>query len=249
MPRQLLLILLAAATALQTSTAETKPENRPAAQNRSIVIVELFTSEGCSSCPPADEVLAKVEGPEVIALGEHVTYWDRLGWKDRFSQSIFTERQEAYLEHFRLSSVYTPQAVVNGQAEVLGSDQGRVRKEIAKAASQPAASVELSMQSNDSVRYRVSGLPLGARSAEAFLAITESSIETAVKSGENGGRNLRHTGVVRSLRRLGRVTEGLTETVRVSTSSPSWKHENLKYVVFVQDPATRRIWGAASLRP
>ena len=220
------------------------------------VVVELFTSEGCSSCPPADEVLAKVEGrdaatgAEVIALGEHVTYWDRLGWKDRFSQDVFTERQEAYSQHFRLSSVYTPQMVVNGQVELLGSDQSRLRKEIARAGSQQAVKIELT-EAGGKLSYRMTGLPLGARGAEVMLAVTESRIETNVKKGENSGRNLRHTGVVRSLMPVGRVTEISSQGFAGDTKlpiAPNWQRENLKYVVFLQDPVTRRIWGAAALK-
>jgi len=109
------------------------------------VIVELFTSEGCSSCPPADAVLQRLESSgEAIVLGEHVTYWDRLGWKDRFSAESFTQRQEEYVRRFRIESAYTPQMVVNGQAEFVGSDEGRARQEILKAAREPKARVELS---------------------------------------------------------------------------------------------------------
>ena len=103
------------------------------------VVVELFTSEGCSSCPPADLVLQRLEagvgvpGAYVIALGEHVTYWDRLGWKDRFSADVFTRRQENYTWQFRSDSAYTPQMIVNGQAEFVGSDEARARREILKA--------------------------------------------------------------------------------------------------------------------
>ena len=115
------------------------------------VVVELFTSEGCSSCPPADLVLQRLEagigvpGAYVIALGEHVTYWDRLGWKDRFSADVFTRRQEDYTWQFRSDSAYTPQMIVNGQAEFVGSDEARARREILKAAQGPAAKVDLAI--------------------------------------------------------------------------------------------------------
>ena len=215
------------------------------------VIVELFTSEGCSSCPPADEVLARLEGhvlvsgAEVIALGEHVTYWDRLGWKDPFSQKLFTERQEQYGRRFHLNSVYTPQVVVNGDAEMLGSDETAVRKEIAKAAMRPQAKIELTLASEGVLSYRITGLPQNSNGADAFLAVTESRMETNVRSGENSGRVLRHTGVVRSLEALGHALSGETH-LRLDSA---WKRDNLKYVVFVQDRATRKIWAAARLEP
>jgi hypothetical protein len=207
------------------------------------VIVELFTSEGCSSCPPADEVLARVEGShsgaDVIALGEHVTYWDRLGWKDRFSQNIFTERQEAYGERFRLGSVYTPQVVVNGSVEALGSDENRVRGAIAKAAKDAGVPVDVKLQAGDLLTYKIANVPRGA---EVILAVTESHLDTSVKSGENGGRNLRHTGVVRSVTSLGTASLGQSHVAVDKT----WKRENLKFVVFVQEKATRKILGAGS---
>jgi hypothetical protein len=219
------------------------------------VIVELFTSEGCSSCPPADELLSRLEGrdripgAEVIALGEHVTYWDRLGWKDRFSQDVFTERQEAYSPRFQLCSVYTPQVVVNGQEEALGSEESRIRKEITKAAKETPAKVQVTL-TGDLVSYQVTGLPLGARGSDVFLAVTETRIDTNVRSGENGGRSLRHTGVVRSLARVGKIKEitssGYSAQARVHID-PQWKRANLKCVIFVQESSTRRIWGAGAM--
>src|SRR5579871_3134619 len=110
---------------------------------RTPVVVELFTSEGCSSCPPADAVLARlkhdqpVEGAEVIALSEHVDYWNYIGWSDPFSSHDFSARQSGYARAFRLNEVYTPQAVIDGRAEILGSDQGRAEEEIARAARTP----------------------------------------------------------------------------------------------------------------
>src|SRR5919197_1244382 len=107
------------------------------------VVVELFTSEGCSSCPPADQLLERlaaagaIDGAQVVALGEHVDYWDRLGWRDRFSSPAFTARQAVYVRRFNDESAYTPQMVVDGRAGLVGSDAGAVRRAIAKAAAAP----------------------------------------------------------------------------------------------------------------
>jgi hypothetical protein len=220
------------------------------------VVVELFTSEGCSSCPPADDVLAKLEGrqaiagADVIALGEHVTYWDRLGWKDRFSAEAFTARQEDYGRRFHLGSVYTPQTVVNGEAEMVGSYESRVRSAIQKAAKEGHARVDLSRQPGDSVAFKVTGLAPEAKGADVVLAVTEGHLETSVARGENGGRKLRHTGVVRSLAVVGHV-DSLKNGAYASQArfhvDPSWKRENVKLVVFVQDHASRKILGAAAI--
>ncbi|MEO8049623.1 MAG: DUF1223 domain-containing protein [Acidobacteriota bacterium] len=219
------------------------------------VVVELFTSEGCSSCPPADLVLERLEsgigvlGVSVIALGEHVTYWDRLGWKDRFSADAFTKRQEAYSFLFRNEGPYTPQVVVNGQAEFVGSDEARARKEILKAAQAPTAQVELTT-AGDMVNIKATELPAGARDADVVLAVTETRLDTDVQHGENGGRKLRHTGVVRTVANVGRIDNPKDGNYAAQARyhlDPSWKRENLKLVVFLQNRKTKRIWGAGAI--
>jgi hypothetical protein len=217
------------------------------------VLVELFTSEGCSDCPPADVVLqhleAGVPGAQVVVMGEHVTYWDRLGWKDRFSADVFTQRQEAYGHGFRLSSVYTPQMVVNGEAEFVGSDETRARREILKAARQETAKIELKSTPGDTLAISASGLPPQARGADVVLAVTETHLDTDVARGENRGRKLVHTGVVRKLAVVGRVENTSYSTQARYTLDPAWKRENVKLVVFLQDPGSRKIWGTAAVHP
>jgi hypothetical protein len=219
------------------------------------VIVELFTSEGCSSCPPADLVLQRLEagvgvpGAYVIALGEHVTYWDRLGWKDRFSADVFTKRQEDYTWQFRTDSAYTPQMIVNGQAEFVGSDEQRARREILKAAQLPAARLDLAL-AGDLVNIKATGLPPGAKDTDVILAITESNLDTDVQHGENSGRKLRHTGVVRSLTNVGRIDNPKDGNYAAQTRyrvDPAWKLQNLKLVVFLQSRKTKEIWGAGAI--
>ncbi len=215
------------------------------------VIVELFTSEGCSSCPPADAVLERLEaGREAIVLGEHVTYWDHEGWKDRFSAETFTQRQEEYVRRFRIDSAYTPQMVVNGEAEFVGSDEKRARQEILKAAREPKAKVDLA-PAGGGVAIKVSGLPAAAKGADVILAVTETRLDTDVRGGENGGHKLRHAGVVRSLSTVGRVDGKAGDYAALGRYrlDPSWKRENLKLVVFVQDRGSKKIWGAAAVAP
>ena len=234
------------------------------------VVVELFTSEGCSSCPPADQVLSRLESPrygnagkskqvvmvtpgvEVIALGEHVDYWDQLGWKDRFSSPLFSARQQDYGRAFHLESVYTPEMVVNGQKEVLGSDSRAVQEAINKAAKEPQAQVAIAMTSAQTVSFSVSKLPSASHEAEILLAVTESRLVTPVLGGENGGRELHHAAVVRTLTSLGRLDPrrpGEYSGVAQLNLRQDWDRANLKLVLFVQDRVTRRILGAASVRP
>jgi len=228
-----------------------------AAQPRIPVVVELFTSEGCSSCPPADNLLSRLEqfqpysGVEVIALGEHVDYWNQLGWQDRFSSPMFSARQQNYGRAFRLESVYTPEIVVNGQAEFLGTDQMRIQREIEKAAQGPRARIDLSMLSNDTLRLKIDSLPPGALESDILLAITETGLESNVQRGENGGRQLRHTGVVRSLISLGHLDPKKAGAYSADAKlrlNPDWRRENLKLVLFVQDRTSRKILGAGSLK-
>jgi len=234
------------------------------------VVVELFTSEGCSSCPPADQVLSRLEFPrfgnagrskqvvvvdpgvQVITLGEHVDYWDSLGWKDRFSSPLFSARQQDYGKAFHLESVYTPQMVINGEKEVLGSDARAVQEAIGEAWRKPLARVSIAMTAAQTVSFSVSKLPVGSHEADILLAVTESGLVTSVYGGENNGRQLRHAAVVRSLSSLGRLDPkrpGEYSAEAQLNLRPDWNRANLKLVLFVQDRVNRHILGAASVRP
>jgi hypothetical protein len=191
-------------------------------------------------------------GVEVVALGEHVDYWNDLGWKDRFSSPLFSARQQDYGRTLRLENVYTPQMVVNGQAQFNGSDQSRASAEIQKAAQGAKAELAMYLASDDVIHLNVEHLPPGVRDADMYLAITETALSTDVPRGENTGRRLRHTGVVRSLTTLGHIdakkSSGYSADARINLK-PEWRRENLKLVLFVQDRASRKIVGAATLHP
>jgi hypothetical protein len=207
------------------------------------VIVELFTSEGCNSCPPADALLAKfdqeqpISGVEIIPMEEHVDYWDNLGWRDPFSSRALTTRQTDYSRQLHVDDVYTPQAVINGQAQVLGSDARQMREAITRAAKGAKAVVDVEFQST-------------SIACDVMLAVTENKLETNVTAGENRGRRMAHTGVVRTLVSLGRVQPSSPASFSMHLRfSPQWKRDNLKYVVFVQDRTTRKIFGATAVTP
>lgn len=213
---------------------------------RTPVVVELFTSEGCSSCPAADELLLRLDeaqpfpGVEIIALSQHVDYWNRLGWRDPFSAAEFTGRQQQYRTVFHTANIYTPQMVIDGRVELVGSDSGKAQRAIVEAAREPKVGVRLEIV-GDRLRVEVEALP--QQSAEVLLAITENGLQSSVARGENAGRRLRHTAVVRRLTVLGKTGPQPFSTEVALSLDPAWKRENLRAVVLVQDRNTRRICG------
>ena len=251
----------------QASSVTVSPESetaKAAGRNVTPVVVELFTSEGCSSCPPADEILSKldksqsIEGIEVIALGEHVDYWNKLGWIDPYSSVEFSTRQNIYAEAFGRDGIYTPQMIVDGQDEFVGGNWNRAREAIMKAGRLPKAKIELlsSSGSNESSKdlqlsIHIRDIPqvTAGDTAEVLLAITESNLRSEVSRGENAGRYLSHSAVVRSLAVLGNINKGQQSFDAESTATlkAGWQRDNLRAVVFIQEQSTRHVLGAAAL--
>lgn len=233
-----------------------EPKEEPAAiiETRQPVLVELFTSEGCSSCPPADRVLTNLEKQqpvsqaEVITLAFHVDYWNYLGWKDEFSSPAFGQRQGQYVQSFRLDSNYTPQMVVDGQTEFVGSHSDKASEAIVNAAKIRKGTVAASINA-DKLKVSITGLPKH-ENATVFLAIAEDGLATNVKRGENAGSNLQHTSVVRELKQLGSIgseTDSHTSEADIQIS-PAWKRENLKFVVFVQENSSKKVIAAGKAK-
>ena len=219
-----------------------------AAAAQTPVLVELFTSEGCSSCPPADVLLAKLEsmqpvpGAHIIVLSEHVDYWDRLGWRDPFSSHLLTERQQDYARLFHDNGPYTPEMVVDGAIGFVGSEAERALQTIAQSARAAKSSVHLTTAAGK-VSIQAADLP---HAADVLLAITERNLLSNVAAGENKGRRLTHTAVVRSLRTVGKTKKGepFSADIAVETEK-SWKPETLRAVVILQDRSSRKVLGAA----
>ena len=232
--------------------------------NRKTVVVELFTSEGCSSCPPADRLLSSlairqpIEGAEIIPLSEHVDYWNRLGWTDPFSSALFSDRQRSYARWLK-TEPYTPQMVINGASSVVGSDQARALAAISGEISAPNLAVSIvpvesgNPAPKDSLSFSItvkdlSRLELRGK-ADVVLAITEDDLESKVGSGENSGRHLAHSGVVRILKTVSAFDLQGDTRVHVQpeiTVSSAWKRRDLRAVVFVQHELSGRILGAAA---
>ena len=226
------------------------------------VLVELFTSQGCSSCPPADELLRSLErnqpvnGALIIAISEHVDYWNRLGWRDPFSSGRFSERQRAYAEAFGSESVYTPMMVVDGGVAFVGSHPITAREAVVEARKVPKAKLVFEATvAADGSAARVTGviteLPLTPEQPGVWIAVTEGQLTTEVTRGENASRTLSHTGVVRSLDWSGTLESPPIDVYHVDASvklRSSWRLEHLRLVVFLQNQTSGRILGAAQLR-
>ena len=165
-----------------------------------IAVVELFTSEGCSSCPPADLLLKKIaaESKDVYVLSYHVDYWNYLGWKDPFSQPAFTDRQRQYAKRFNLESIYTPQVVVNGSEEFVGSDEQRLRSSILRSGSLP--SIKLSTDRNNAATIRLTYQLTTTEPVQVHVAFVQPQAVNVIRRGENSGRTLHHVNVVRQLK-------------------------------------------------
>ncbi len=251
-------LLMAFGPAASSGPAETASlELAPTSAAHGPVVVELFTSEGCSSCPPADAELRKlaraqpVPGVEIIALGEHVDYWDYLGWRDRFSSSAFSARQTHYRERvFPRGVVYTPQVVVDGVAEALGSDPAAVRRAIAKAAQRPKVAMRARAArtaGNVTVTVSIDGVTQDA--AAVVLLAVEDGLTTDVRRGENRGRTLSHDAVVRSIDTVAEIDARRPppEVVRSLPIDADWNADRMRVVALLQDTESLAILGAAAV--
>ncbi len=205
------------------------------------VVVELFTSQGCSSCPPADRLLGELaRRPGVIALAYHVDYWDRLGWKDPFSLPTATERQKAYARAMALRTVYTPQMVVDGVADVVGSDRPAVLA--ALESKHDGLPIHLSRANGRLViepDARASAVP-----GEITVVAYSEEAETKVGRGENAGRTLKEYSIVRAVYSLGRW-DGVAKAVALDLSS--MPESATMAAVLVQDAGPGRMVGAATI--
>ena len=241
-----------------TATAQTAPikpnQSNKTTETRSKtpVLVELFTSEGCSSCPPADRVLSQLEkgqtaDAEIITLALHVDYWNYLGWRDEFSSKSYSERQSGYADKFKLDSIYTPQMVVDGQTQFVGSNLGTAQKAISDAAKTSKAAIEISNTDNK-LKVKISDIPAHDDSY-VWLAIAEDDLKTNVRRGENGGKTLDHVSVVREMKLLGNlaVADKNFESETALSFDSAWKKDNLKFVVFVQGKDSKKIFGVRKL--
>jgi hypothetical protein len=222
---------------------------------RTPVLVELFTSEGCSSCPPADALLAKlylsqpVDTAEIIVLEEHVDYWDNLGWHDRFSSHQFTDRQNDYGSRLHFDSAYTPQMIVDGTDQFVGNDGPHALRAIQHAAQTSKLQLTLSRPVVDG--HRISATisttaTSGQPKADLYAVLVDPTDTTDVRRGENGGRRLQHVSVVRVMQRIGSLKD-LSSPHEFSLNAPADAvPASMHVVVFAQRGGEGAILGAAS---
>ncbi len=213
-------------------------------------VIELFTSEGCSSCPPADELVAKIQketnGQPVYILAFHVDYWNHLGWKDVFSNADYSKRQRQYASWLNLQSVYTPQIVVNGKMEFVGSEEGTLRNAI-KSSLQKTPSVQLTIndvkitQGQVNMQYHTAGA-VGKNTA-LVLSIVQKSAQSKVQSGENAGHTLSHVQIVRKLQSMP-LNSNNNGTANILLP-PNQNIHNLVLVAFLQKQSNGEIISAA----
>lgn len=243
-------VIISAAFINNKSTAEKSNGKKLKFDGKGFALVELFTSEGCSSCPPADDLVAKVQkevgDKPIYILAYHVDYWDRLGWKDAFSSADYTKRQNEYAHWLNLSQIYTPQIVVNGKTEFVGSQEGALRNAI-KTGLQRSSNVQLSLNATRnanntaSVQYKVEGQTDNAHSVIS-LALVQKQAVIKVERGENGGRTLAHAQVVRNLQTLplSKNSGSVTVALPAGFDTQGWE-----VIGFVQNTGNGVVLGAS----
>jgi hypothetical protein len=248
MDKTLLLFILS--LALQIGWVKSRPDFQSGPPIKPIAVIELFTSQGCSSCPAADKLLEKTinetksEGKNIFALSYHVDYWDRLGWKDPFSASEFSQRQNAYAARLDLNTVYTPQIVVNGIFQFVGSNEHDLKEALNKSLNnEPKAafkSLVATLQNNDPpmVKFSVAGEYSGCSINCALISLSET---TSIRRGENEGITLTNKNVVRQFISIPAVENGV---IRFK-NSPVPVDNNLAIVAFLQYKGNLKIIGAA----
>ena len=220
-------------------------------EHRTPVLVELFTSEGCSTCPPADAVLEELDrmqpvaSARIIPLSEHVDYWDHDGWKDPFSSALFSRRQEAYDRRLGISGPYTPQMVVDGRITFNGSNGLEAESAIRNAAQRQKLVMAIEpAPANRSVDIEVKparpGFPK-VRSAVVYLAVAQDSSSSDVLRGENRGQRLHYISILRKLREVGTMNPGSGFRKQVSVGTHPGQH----LIAFVEEPAGGKVLGVA----
>lgn len=221
-----------------------------AGAGKGFALIELFTSEGCSSCPPADDLVARIAKEDkdepVYVLGYHVDYWDHLGWRDEFSKAEYSARQRKYAGWLHLDQIYTPQIVVNGKTEFVGSNETALRGAISnmlhKQSTAPLTFTDTRLAAGTlTLRYELKG---NAGDRALLVAFVQKNAQSHVKSGENGGRTLSHVNIVRDLNTAGLHQAAGVQNLRVPAG---FDLQGWEIVAFLQNTATGEVLSAQKI--
>lgn len=232
------------ATAFTCADSSNKKNITASKAENGFAVVELFTSEGCSSCPPADDAVAKLLQQyknDVFVLGYHVDYWDNLGWKDAFSSAAYTNRQRNYARAFKLSSVYTPQVIINGEEQFVGSDENKLHTSVSKDLKQmPAQTLFITAKANNNlvnVSYQTN-----STNNNLNIALIQLMAETKVRRGENNGVTLHHVNIVRSIQTIALKSNTGSITLNLPAGSSA---KDYQVIAFTQNANNMNITSAA----
>jgi hypothetical protein len=261
MPLFSITFLLASLLAISSiSLIPTLAANPPAAspdQPRTPILVELFTSEGCSSCPPADELLQQmdarqpVNGAQLIVLSEHVDYWNHDGWKDPYSSAQFTQRQAGYVRALGLNTAYTPQLIVDGNIELKGTGLD-IAQTFEKAATVPKVSVRIDsaeIDASSQIKVKIQASGAEKHGGDVWIAVALDHATSQVSAGENSGRHLEHVAVVEELKKAGKLEKGKSFTQEIILKlKPNTDPKNVRVIAFVQESNEGKVLGAASTK-
>jgi hypothetical protein len=262
----LLLLALLIFFPFSTRAQAPKPESKPGETDTSRpdpthpILVELFTSEGCSSCPPADLFLKKIDGFEpapgvrLIVLSEHVTYWDHDGWKDPNSSQALTDRQSSYETALGEKESFTPQLIVDGTTQLRLNEPQSMDAALQKAAGEPKIPLrisDVSLDPSNPTRLRLHvNADAAPENADVYVAVALDHVESQVLKGENGGKHLEHVAVVEQLTKIGKLSKGksFAEDVQLKLK-PGTDLKNLRLVAFIQEPGPGKLLGAVQQKP
>ena len=228
------------------SCADSSVKNIATNNDKGFAVVELFTSEGCSSCPPADNAVAallKEHSSNVYVLGYHVDYWDNLGWKDIFSNAAYTQLQRNYARAFKLSSVYTPQIVVNGTEEFVGSDKNKLNAAVNKDLQQ-SLNVKLNIDAKADGNQTVNvSFSTNASDANVHIALIQLNAENKIQRGENTGATLHHVNIVRDIKTtIASANGNIALTIPAGLSS-----KDCSVIAFTQNTNNNKITSASEV--
>ena len=260
-PRLVSILLAAILSIAPLSISRTQAANSSASNPTDTapvpILLELFTSEGCSSCPPVDEFVRHMDesqpvaGAQLIVLSEHVDYWDHDGWKDKYSSPQFTERQNGYVHAMNLQTAYTPQMVIDGYIELKGSIseiEQTFAKEL-KIAKIPVRIAAAKIEAPSQLKVKVEADPAEKHGGTVWVAVALDHAASQVSAGENSGKQLQHVAVVEELKKIGKLDKGKPFSQEITLKlKPDTDPKNLRIIAFIQEPNEGKVLGATSVK-